>query len=310
VAEKSWSFNDTIQDSLNFQSRQFRDKKLPGKSQIFDLEMQSFADFFTACLGDQFYHRISWTLQKNTEFSRKMKNFNFILEIYNRSIKKLAGILLRDFREVPDIPEEFRKKIEVKNLRLGPEYFPESWKAMERQKFLKIFMDSLKFKNLANQNFQEFLKLNFEDWQEIDRKFEGCRNDNNFWILTRVFVEKFNQNFGKYQRDLPGEIIYNKWDYQGFVECPFWLTENLNIDAENCEPEQKKRRVLAAPLASQNSIDEALKRTTKCLEKVDHHIESYKNVAANTKQLSKDFDQQLNQIEANVMKIRNKFKKF
>lgn len=325
----------------------------------FDLEMQKKTSFVSSTLGEEIWNSLRISAANNHVFMEISYDINLIINIYNEAIERVINIVMHDFSNYPEFPVEFRDLVpeSVYDIKLDYEHFPEDWKDPERQKEFQEFFKTLKLQQVKDPNWRDI-----STWQDLEKMLKvlihsnvGASSDKTIykvinyisqhyssdsddgfpvhklnrisWIdIVRILaIESLNRKWNTKEKGdypLPDEIIYNKTEYDSFIQSPWWLRdeilitnhpkrtlENLNKTTEvitmraeavrNGEPEIKKLKF------SKEDIESIIEQGYSSLKKADEKLLKYKHSAKESRETSKEFEIRLYQQEEIFRNIRN-----
>lgn len=324
--EKDKNLTQVVIDSCQWTNDCHVDQLLEKNLKLFDLQMQHMLDFFQITIGDEMWQRLELSCRQSKDFRIHMNSFNNSILMYNKCIDKLMQMVTNDYRKMPSLPDEFRKRLTAIDLKIPSsyEYFPDDWKSNDRQRQQIGFIHELKLVLMPDDSFKSFddfrsklmtfLTGNMSTHNEkvfqavvakvIDLLYrQNMISDDDItealskfcWlnILGEIVVGKFNEVYQK-NPEVPSKIIYHKKDLQRYKGVPWWFT--IEFRSEHEEPKRKKPK-LVQPTAAE--IELLLTKSITSLGKLNNKISSFKEVSNKTREASKDFDQHLFDFEEN-----------
>ena len=226
-----------------------------------------------------------------------------------------------NLQRLPTLATEFRREFDgVIRVPTSHQFFPKDWKSKDRQNKFENFLQVLKLKkmkDLNSMNFNDlsegllgFCKDNFKrNYLMVHQKLVNYLSNfdlelqivNWLEILSVVFLDKLIQSYEDLSDKLPKEIIYSKKLYISYVKSPWWLEVTKSIASISEEPQQKKVRLETD--FTREDVARIMKRSAKCLEKVDDKIGKFTNMSNFTLEAAKKFDEQLFKCEQNVSQM-------
>lgn len=328
--EKCKNLTQVTLDACQFLSDCHMERLFDKDFKLLDLQMQHMLDFFQIAVGDEMWRRVEFSCRQSADFKEHMTSFNCVIHLYNLCVDKLMEIVTNDFRKMPTLPDEFRKKLAPMNPKMshGYENFPDGWKSTEHQKSQIEFIHGLKLVKMVDDTFKSFddfkkkfllfLDCNVAetknkvfqsvvakviDFLYIQNLVDGddvAKALKNFcWlnILAEIVVGKFNEIYQRQPENLSSAIIYYKKDLQRYKDAPWWYSIDFTaIHQLEEEPHKKKPKLTPA---TTNEIQAMLMKSADSLNKLNSNIESFKHVSSKTREVSKDFDTHLYNIEEN-----------
>lgn len=305
-------------------------KLLNEDCKLLDLQMQNMLDFFQITIGDEMWQRIELSCNQSGEFKTRMTEFNNVITVYNLCIDKLMQIVTNDFRRMPLLPLEFRKRLTTVDTRIPQnfEHFPENWRSSRNQTLLIEFIHELKFVKMQNDKFTSFddfkcklmLFLSQNMITNKDKVFQcvvakvishlysrnlvkeedvkkAIQSFSWLQILAEIAVGRFNEIYQRKQQNVASAVIYQKKDLRRYKDVPWWYSIAFSPPSDPSDEPQTKKMKLAP--ASSSEIEAILRKSANSLNKLNNNIETYKEVSSKTRETSKDFDKYLYNIEEN-----------
>ncbi|CRL01712.1 CLUMA_CG014928, isoform A [Clunio marinus] len=330
--EKEKNLTETTIEACQFLYDSYADLLVDKKYQLFDLQAQHILDFFQTTIGDEMWRRVEISCRQSDEFTKRMSEFNNVVQFYNLCIDKLMEMVTNDFRKMPSLPDEFRERLKPMNQRIPSsyEYFPVNWQSLDYSRKQVELIHSLKLIKMQNDSFKNFddfkqkllsfLTLNIaqhttkvyqsvigkvinffytQNLYEYDDVNEALVNFCWLKIIGEIVIGKFNEMFSQRHQEIPSMLIYNKKDFHQYQHVPWWYKINFipSHDGHRSEEQEphSKRTKLTQP--TKDEIEFLLKKSSTSLNKVNKNIEAFKEVSNKTRDVSKDFDKFLNNFE-------------